>query len=529
MPLLLTCSLIFGSVSAVMADSTMQNQVSEAAAEMDTEEEQLETEAQGEHVTSLQQPAADQIAEDDAAELSSESDSEKQKNSGADEEKGSVPSASDKAEKLTEAEETEETEKTEVHEEEAAESSSSDIPYRELLSDIVVVTLEQNSSADAETAEAVEAVEDLSAPQMEALEVYIQDMGYPAEAEEILETVPDVQIKTITFNMNGFISLEAEGFGSGYDAMFYVDPADCQGNGNAYCIDPARQAPGHDSQGQSISYTTTVHNYRDPLLLKILYYGFGGPGDITGSHGSSAPARHILTHLAATKRAAELGIPGAGDYTYGANSTALQKADALYEAIRSMEDIQGTASVLTPVSGQQTILLLAEYSVRRIPRTTELTVKKQVTGSGGNKQTEFQFELQLQAEEGTELPVSVSCVRRENGEANSELTLEGSFSDSGRTAVYTFSLQHGQELTFLKLPAGAAYRLTEINGESLGYTVKAENAEGTLTEDPVETSFLNKREMIVPTGADPGLRASAGVVLLSLISGLLLLIRKRQG
>lgn len=248
-----------------------------------------------------------------------------------------------------------------------------DTPYEEILREknLIIVTVDSGNSQPAQ-AMTVETVEELSEPEIQALEEYIEEQGYAVTANAMLAASPASEVRTITFNMNGFLSLAAEGYGTGYDAMFYVHTANYQGNGNAYCIDPSKQAPGHDSQGQQISYTTTVTDYNDSMLLKIMYYGFGGPGDITESFASTGPARHILTHLVATKRSAELGVPGAGTYTYGANTTAISMADALYEAIKAKPEIIGTVSILTPVQGQQTLMLLANYSVPKKKMTIRL-------------------------------------------------------------------------------------------------------------------------------------------------------------
>lgn len=220
---------------------------------------------------------------------------------------------------------------------------------------------------------AVEPEIDLEETEIEALEEYIESEGFVVTRAAMLQAAAASEVRTITFNMNGFISYSAEGYGSGYDAMFYINAANYKGNGNGYCLDPSVQAPGHDRQGQSISYKTTVNDYTDPMLLKIMYYGFGGPGDITGSHASTPTARHILTHMVSVRRAKELGIPGSGDYKYKANATAIAKADALYAAIQAKPAINGRVSILTPVAGQQTIMLLADYSIPETKGKLKLT------------------------------------------------------------------------------------------------------------------------------------------------------------
>ncbi|MDO4490900.1 MAG: DUF5979 domain-containing protein [Lachnospiraceae bacterium] len=419
----------------------------------------------------------------------------------------------------------EEEKNQEKEQEKDQEGNPADTPYQELLAEenLIIVTVEQGSG-DGQEEMAVETLEELSDGELQALEEYIEDQGYPVSTAAMLDAASDTQVRTITFNMNGFISLAAEGYGTGYDAMFYVNKANCQGNGNAYCIDPSKQAPGHSDQGREHSYTTTVRDYRDPLLLKIMYYGFGGPGDITGSFAQTNPARHILTHLVATRRAAELGIPGAGNYKYSANSTAIARADALYEAIKGKKDILGRVSVLTPVQGQQTIMLLAEYSVPpEKPKETELSVAKTVTGTAGNKNTAFHFRLTLTAENGISLPDFISC--SQNGR---EFTLQKEAESTKKTAIYSFTLEHDQRIIFRDLPVGVKYQVQETDGEGLGYTVTSENAKGTLTEKAAEVSFRNSKEMIVPTGADPDQGRNPAVLMLASIVLLWILFENRR-
>lgn len=569
---------------------------------------------------------------------------------------------------------------------------------------------------------------DFTETEIEALEQYVEEQGLPVSRGAMLLAAASSSVKTITFNMNGFISYSAEGYGTGMDAMFYINSANYKGNGNGYCLNPAVQAPGHASQGTSISYTTTVYDYTDPMLLKIMYYGFGGPVDITGSYASTPTARHILTHMVAVKRAKELGISGAGDYTYRANSTAIAKAEALYNAIKARADITGTVSILTPVAGQQTIMLLSSYAVpetkgkltfskssaklvlsednpnyslegakyrvyadkeltvnkgsfttdangncstvlsldpgtyyvkevsvpkgyllnetvytvtvkagqtsqvkasdmpandplslllekvdavtgkassrlkgaeftvkfypveneadiktpkwtwvfatdengrirvddahkvsgdelvkdsatgatmiplgfitiqetkapsgylindtvytcqimkdtdavrvtnlpvgenavKEQPANTELSVSKKVTGSAGNKNEEFQFTLQLT-----------------NNNDPSIIIYEGLFyfvEEDGKEAVkrsviavdgkYSFTLHHGQTVTFKDIPIGATYTVYENDGESKGYTVTNKKVTGITTKDPVHIEVINNKEMTIPTGAD---------------------------
>lgn len=197
--------------------------------------------------------------------------------------------------------------------------------------------------------------------ELDALSDYLEIQGLSVDETTLMLAATSTSTKVITFEMDGFCSYASESWGTGYDAIFTVHQANYQGNPYAYCITPEVQAPGHDSQGSMISYTTTVTDRTDAALVKVLYYGFGGPGDITGSYASTGPERHILTHMVATRVTKELGISGAGTYTYRANATAIAAADKLYAAIMAKPAVTGNVSILTPVSGEQTIMLLQSY------------------------------------------------------------------------------------------------------------------------------------------------------------------------
>lgn len=372
-------------------------------------------------------------------------------------------------------------------------------PYKELLADedLIIVTISNSEPVSGVIEE--ERVEELSENEILALEEYVEEQGYAVTKAAMLAAAPKTTVRTITFNMNGFLSLAAEGFGSGYDAMFYIKQGDFQGNANGYCINPSVQAPGHNDQGREISYTASVTEYSDPMLLKIMYYGFGGPEDISGRFASTNPARHILTHMAATRRAAELGIPGAGNYTYRANNTAISLANQLYSAIQAKDDITGTVSIFTPVPGQQTIMLLSSYAVppKETPKTS-ITVKKTVSGTAGNKNTVFHFKLTVYAADG-----KVASVK-------------------------DFTLQHGQEKTFTDLPQGVKYKVEETDGADLGYTVTSKNASGTLGKDPVRVTFENRKEMIVPTGVATNAMEMGGMAFGILLAGMLFLLRRSK-
>ena len=116
------------------------------------------------------------------------------------------------------------------------------------------------------------------------------------------------------------------------------------------------------------------------------------------------------------------------------------------------------------------------------PSCGNLTVSKTVTGSAGDTEKKFTFTVTL------------------------DRSISGTYGDmtfNNGTAVIT--LKHGESLTAVGLPAGAAYTVTESDNE--GYTVTANGAVGTISKDDTAVAaFTNNREAPStqpPTKPDP--------------------------
>ena len=99
-----------------------------------------------------------------------------------------------------------------------------------------------------------------------------------------------------------------------------------------------------------------------------------------------------------------------------------------------------------------------------------LTVSKTVTGKAGDTEQKFTFTVKL------------------------DRAISGAYGDmtfNNGTAVIT--LKHGESLTAVGLPAGAAYTVAESDNE--GYTVTANGATGTISKDGTAVAaFTNSRE-----------------------------------
>ena len=66
------------------------------------------------------------------------------------------------------------------------------------------------------------------------------------------------------------------------------------------------------------------------------------------------------------------------------------------------------------------------------------------------------------------------------------------------------------------MPAGVKYVITELDGESNGYTVESKNASGTIDSDKT-VEFTNTKNVGIPTAAVTNTAAIAGVVVICMI------------
>ena len=151
-------------------------------------------------------------------------------------------------------------------------------------------------------------------------------------------------------------------------------------------------------------------------------------------------------------------------------------------------------------------------------KNVALSVSQTVKGSGGNKNKAFKFNLQLTG--GTAYPAELQYTITENGQEdeNGTMTLN--------KGVGSFTLKHGQTITFAEVPKGLQYKVQELDGESQGYTVTYNNKSGTLDEDK-KVDVVNEKNISVPTLAHMNTTLSLVLVLLA-IAGIAYLLWKRK-
>ena len=157
--------------------------------------------------------------------------------------------------------------------------------------------------------------------------------------------------------------------------------------------------------------------------------------------------------------------------------------------------------------------------VDKLDKKVNLSVAKTVTGSGGNKSKEFNFNLQLTGSDS--YPEELSYIVTEKGQedVNGTMPLNGG---AGK-----FTLSHGQTITFTEVPSGLQYEVHEMDGESQGYTVTYTNEKGTLEND-VAVTVENNKQISVPTLADTNNKVILLLAGIAIVAGLLITRRRKE-
>lgn len=146
----------------------------------------------------------------------------------------------------------------------------------------------------------------------------------------------------------------------------------------------------------------------------------------------------------------------------------------------------------------------------------QLTVKKTVKGSMGSKTKQFQFKLKLTAPTGQVLPTELEYTK---GDETKMMQLKND--------VYEFTLAHEETIVIKGIPSQSTYTVTEVDGESNGYTVTQTNATGTMKADTV-VSFVNTKNGSVPTLADMNTKIPFVLVILAIGGVGFILWKKRK-
>lgn len=165
------------------------------------------------------------------------------------------------------------------------------------------------------------------------------------------------------------------------------------------------------------------------------------------------------------------------------------------------------------------------YSRKKIP----LIINKTVEGNMSEKRKEFAFSITLKDANGAAYELSDEEIK------------DVGFSTKGENqkGVYTFTLKDGESKEF-SLPYGCKYTISEEDYSSSGYKTyigeKKEENQKRMTEEETltqktEINFLNKKEVIPPTGVETTMTAwllMTGVTLLLGAVFLLFGIRRKR-
>ena len=146
----------------------------------------------------------------------------------------------------------------------------------------------------------------------------------------------------------------------------------------------------------------------------------------------------------------------------------------------------------------------------------QLTVKKTVEGSMGSKTKQFQFQLKLTVPAGQVLPTELEYTK---GDETKTMQLKND--------VYEFTLAHEETIVIKGIPSQSTYTVTEVDGESNGYTVTQTNATGTIKADTA-VSFVNTKNGSVPTLADMNTKIPFVLVILAIGGVGFILWKKRK-
>lgn len=165
------------------------------------------------------------------------------------------------------------------------------------------------------------------------------------------------------------------------------------------------------------------------------------------------------------------------------------------------------------------------YSRKNIP----LIINKTVEGNMSEKRKEFAFSITLKDVNGAVYELSDEEIKDVGVSTKGE----------GQKGVYTFTLKDGESKEF-SLPYGCKYTISEEDYSSSGYKTyigekKEENQKRTTEEETLtqktEINFLNKKEVIPPTGVETTMTAwllMTGVTLLLGAVFLLFGIRRKR-
>ena len=181
--------------------------------------------------------------------------------------------------------------------------------------------------------------------------------------------------------------------------------------------------------------------------------------------------------------------------------------------------------------------------------TSDLTLRKQVTGNQASRDKYFEFTLNIdKAQANTKYDVVIddadatsktnaSTIEANAGKAN----VTSITTDAQGKATQKFYLQHGQQVTVQGIAKDTDYKVTENTedykstantAENPAVTIKADTdsaeVNGTIASKDLTTGYLNTRDGVIPTGVIMTVAPFAAVTLLGAAGMVTIKMRKKE-
>lgn len=181
--------------------------------------------------------------------------------------------------------------------------------------------------------------------------------------------------------------------------------------------------------------------------------------------------------------------------------------------------------------------------------TSDLTLRKQVTGNQASHDKYFEFTLNIQdARPNTKYNVDISGAEATSG--TNDATIRANASQTNVTSITTdedgkatakFYLQHGQQVTVQGIAKDTKYAVTE-NTEDYKSTANTKDTpvvdtkadteaapvDGTIASKDLTTGYLNTRDGVIPTGVIMTVAPFAAVTLLGAVGMVTIKMRKKE-
>lgn len=172
--------------------------------------------------------------------------------------------------------------------------------------------------------------------------------------------------------------------------------------------------------------------------------------------------------------------------------------------------------------------------------TSDLTFRKEVSGNQASHDKYFEFTLNI-ADAVAETVYDVDISGADSVSGSNSATIEANTGKTNPTKLTVgedgtvtqkFYLQHGQEVTVNGLAKGTTYEVLEnkedYKSTEAGVAGYEDAVDGTVASEDINTSYLNTREGIIPTGVAMTVAPFAVVTLLGGCGVASILMRKKD-